>query len=136
MTLDEYVRAEMARRWRWGSVDCVEFGRKWICERTGRNLPAFAKYGNWHEAMAVLAERGGLAAIVREWMAVHGFEQTECPEDGDVGIANVPIASSEGTDRAAIVIRRGPWWLTREREFPGVGGIGAVLEVPAAWRIC
>lgn len=129
MTLDEYLDAEGKRRWRWGSCDCVQFALGWARAHTGRPLPAFFDYSSRDDAMRALHARRGLAAIVREWMTMNGFEPVTEPEDGDIGLAPVPVVL---TAPVAPVIRRGPWWLTRE--VRGIGG--GALEVTSAWRIC
>lgn len=128
MTLDEYLNREGARRWLWGDVDCVQFGLGWARERTGRPLTAFFGYHSRPAAEAALQARGGLESIVREWMATNGFPPTDEPDDGDIGLAHSPRG---GVDPVAVVIRRGPWWITREPR--GIGGMD-FGRIPA-WRV-
>lgn len=134
MTLDDYIDAEGKRRWFWGKCDCVQFALGWARANTGRPLPAFFEYGSRGDAVRALQARGGLAAIVREWMALNDFALTAEPDDGDIGLARVPVPTAESVAPVALVIRRGPWWLTREPR--GIGGAGTMLEVISAWRIC
>lgn len=128
MTLDEYLTREGSRRWDWGACDCVQFGLQWAREATGRPLQAFFDYASRADAERALQARGGLETIVREWMSRNGFQSTDEPEDGDIGLAPVP---ANGVDAVAIVIRRGPWWITREPR--GVGGMD-FGKIPA-WRV-
>lgn len=134
MTLDEYLEHQGSLRWFWGKVDCVQFALGWARAKTGKNLPAFFEYGGRSEAMRALEARGGLAAIVQEWMALNRFAPTDEPDDGDIGLARVPVPTAESVAPVALVIRRGPWWLTREPR--GIGGAGTMLDVISAWRIC
>lgn len=127
-TLDDYLAREGARRWAWGSCDCVCFGLGWARAATGRDLTAFFAYASRSDAERALRARGGLEAIVRDWMARNGFQPTSQPEDGDIGLAPSPAG---GVDAVAVVIRRGPWWITREPR--GIGGLN--FERIPAWRI-
>lgn len=132
MSLDEYLDAQSALRWRFGVVDCGQFGLGWARERcAGRRLTPMSLYSGRAGAMAVLKARGGFEQLVRDWMTENGFLPTATPDDGDIGLAPVPVSTSESVANVAIVIRRGPWWITREPR--GIGGMefGAI----PAWRI-
>ena len=128
MTLDDYLAREGARRWDWGNCDCVQFGLGWAREATGRPLAPFFTYQTRVDAERALQARGGLENIVRDWMDCNSFEPTGEPEDGDIGLAPSPAG---GVDKVAIVIRRGPWWITREPR--GIGGMD-FGKIPA-WRV-
>ena len=91
-------------------------------------MRAFFDYASRADAERALQARGGLEAIVRDWMARNGFPPTDEPEDGDIGLAPVPAG---GVDAVAVVIRRGPWWITREPR--GIGGMD-FGRIPA-WRV-
>lgn len=128
MTLDEFLERESSRMFVYGDCDCVQFALSWARERTGRPLTAFFGYHSRPTAEAALKARGGLERIVREWMAENGFQPTDEPDDGDIGLAPSP---SGGVDTVAVVIRRGPWWITREPR--GIGGMD-FGKIPA-WRV-
>jgi hypothetical protein len=128
MTLDEYLEDQSRRRFSYGTVDCVQFGLGWAREATGRPLAAFFAYGSRVDAERAVQARGGLESIVRSWMERNGFQPTDEPEDGDIGLAPVPAG---GVAPVAIVIRRGPWWITREPK--GIGGMD-FGRIPA-WRV-
>lgn len=130
-SLDDYLAAQMGRRWRWGEVDCVQFGLGWARERTGRPLSAFWSYQSREDAERLLRGAGGLGEVVGRWMRDNGFAATAAPDDGDVGLAPVPPGALGAVAPVAVVIRRGPWWMTRE--IRGVGGLH--FEAIPAWRI-
>lgn len=132
MILDDYLADQGKRRWLWGDVDCVQFGLGWARARTGRPLTAFFGYNSRLAAERALQARGGLEAIVRDWMARNGFPPTDEPEDGDIGLAPALARHINWVDPVAVVIRRAGWWLTRERK--GIGGMD-FGKIPA-WRIC
>ena len=130
MTLNEYLAFQSGRRWRWGAVDCVSFGLDWAREKTGRRLKPL---GEWHsetEACAMLREGGGLERIVREWMSANGFEPTDAPEDGDIGVVPTAIVAGVVSD-VAVMIRCGKWWVGKTPK--GIASAD-VRRVPA-WRI-
>jgi hypothetical protein len=128
--LQEYLDAEMRRRWAWGRVDCVQFATRWARLAAGRALTPIPIYGTRDEATKVLARHGGLESMVRRWMSENGFTPTKTPEDGDVGLAVVPVEHVVVAP-VAFVIRCGPWWVSRE--VRGIGG-GNLQEV-CAWRV-
>ncbi len=131
MTLDEYLDAQGGKRWRWGDCDCVQFGLGWARERSGRPLKAFFAYRSRKDAEGALRARGGLLAIVRDWMAANGFPRVDDPEDGDIGIAPTPGVGEDAIAGYSIVIRYGPWWIGKTPR--GIGSAGAT-EIPA-WRV-
>ena len=95
-------------------------------------MRAFFDYASRADAERALQARGGLEAIVRDWMARNGFPPTDEPEDGDIGLAPALARHINWVDPVAVVIRRAGWWLTRERK--GIGGMD-FGKIPA-WRIC
>jgi hypothetical protein len=127
MTLDDFLDLHAKRPLVWGESDCVQFGLQWAKERTGRPLTAMFDYHSQKQAISALRARGGLERIVPDWMGRNGFRPTETPDDGDVGLA--PVAS--GVDPFAVVIRYGPWWISREPK--GIGGMQ--FEKIRSWRI-
>ncbi len=131
LTLDDYLDAVSCRRWSWGTMDCVQFGLGWASARRGRQLRAPIVYQDPESGKAFLEDHGGLVAVVSEFMAANGFEPTLSPDDGDVGVAPVPRADRMNIAGAAVVIRRGPWWIAKS--LRGIASV-AVEGIPA-WRI-
>ena len=131
MTLGEYLTAQSAARWSWGRVDCVQFGLQWARESTGRPLTAFSAYSGREGAMAVLETHGGLERIVRDWMVRNGFDPTDTPDDGDIGLAPVERRGEGGLAGFSVVIRSGPWWIGKTPR--GIASV-AVEGIPT-WRV-
>ena len=129
--LHDYLDAQRQRRFVWGESDCVQFGLGWVRARTGRPLAAFEPYCSRADAVALLRRHGGLGAVVERWMADCGFKPTDAPDDGDVGLAPVEPVPEWGGEAVAVVIRCGPWWMSREPR--GIGG-KSLGRIPA-WRI-
>jgi len=130
-TLDEYLDLASRRRWRWGQMDCVQFGLGWAIERAARDLAAPLAYHDADTARAFLAMNGGLLNVVSQWMDAHGFEPTAEPDDGDIGVASVSGDDPMNIAGACVAIRRGPWWIGKAvRGLCSVGG-----ESIPTWRI-
>ena len=116
------------------------FGEKWTASSSawagplrdqGGHVRRFLAYDTPRAAMLFLEAHGGLVGTVAEWMAENGFERTDAPEDGDIGVAPLPDDGPLNIAHAAVVIRRGPWWLAKLlRGFASV----TAQRIPA-WRI-
>lgn len=137
MTLAEYLERAGQKRWKWGEVDCGQFGLGWVRERTGQPLPALFDYSSQDDLLAALQANGGLAAVVSRWMETNGFRPTLDPDDGDIGLAPIRerrgarLSPIEGLAPVAIVIRFGARWISQESR--GIGGLE--FEGIPAWRI-
>lgn len=130
-TLDEYLDIASRRRWSWGRMDCVQFGLGWARARAERPLRVPLVYWDATAASDFLEPHGGLLAVVSEWMDAYGFSPTTEPDDGDIGVAPLDRSDRMNIAGAAVVIRRGPWWIGK--------ALRGLCSVPAegipAWRI-
>ena len=131
MILDDYLAAWGARRFAWSKSDCIQVGLCWARERTGRHLSASFAYATRNEADAALRARGGLRPVLEAWMTANGFPRTDDPQDGDIGLAEIPRFDEDQIAGAAVVIRYGPWWVGKAPK--GICSIPAT-GIPA-WRV-
>ena len=131
MTLQDYLDLQAGRRFVWGESDCVAFGLQWARARTGRPLQAFFEYASRDQAAQAIAARGGLEAIVTDWMDRNGFAPTQDPDDGDLGLAPARGGCDDSIAGCAVVIRCGPWWIGKAPR--GIASVAA-KGIPA-WRI-
>jgi hypothetical protein len=130
-TLDDYLDAASRRKWSWGKMDCVQFGLEWARARSERPLRVPLVYWDAAAAAAFLEPHGGLLAVVSEWMDAYGFMPTDAPDDGDIGVAPIDRSDRMNIAGAAVVIRRGPWWIGK-----ALRGLASIPSdrIPA-WRI-
>nr|WP_278520707.1 hypothetical protein [Brucella anthropi] len=126
-TLEKFLSGEMNIPFSWGVSDCASTADRWIKLQTGLSPLAQAGliYRDEYEATAILIKRGGFPIIVNRAMKLVGFEKTEAPQTGDVGLI---IRSG----RMCLAIRTETLWFSRDES----GLIGAPLSaVWKAWRI-
>lgn len=127
MDIADFVAAEALKSFRWGETDCASTADRWINLNTGRSPLAEAglNYCDEFDATAILIERGGFPVIVNRAMKLVGFEKTEAPQLGDVGLV---LRSG----RMCLAIRTETLWFSRDES----GLIGAPLNALwKAWRI-
>ena len=124
--VQSFIRAEMDRPFAWGTTDCCATADRWCQARFGFSF--LDRYGRRHtseeEALAWMAEHGGLQATARVVFAACGFfESTDAPAPGDLGVIR-----AGGLECLAIHSGR-LWWSRAETGF-----IGA-RRPEVAWRI-
>lgn len=127
MTIDEYVRVEMARPFAWGETDCASTADRWVRHVTG--MSPMATFGRHHkdeaEARQWLSEPGSIAVAVNRVMRKSGFQKTSTPQPGDVGLV-------VHKDRLCMAIFTGTVWFSRDED----GLIGAPVGSDwKAWRV-
>lgn len=127
MQIAEFVATEAQKPFRWGETDCASTADRWINHNTGRSplLEAGLIYRDEYEATAILIERGGFPIIVNRAMKRVGFQKTEAPQIGDVGLIL-------RLGRMCLAIRTETLWFSRDES----GLIGAPVDALwKAWRI-
>lgn len=127
MHIADFVAAEAPKPFRWGETDCASTVDRWINLQTGKSPLAQAGliYRDEFDATAILIERGGFPIIVNRAMRLVGFEKTDAPKVGDVGL----ILQS---GRMCLAICTETLWFSRDES----GLIGAPLDaIWKAWRI-
>ena len=127
MTITEFVAAEVAKPFAWGDTDCASTADRWV--QHVRGISPMAVYGRKHtnrdEALAWLAEPGGVSVAFNRIMRAAGFEKTTDPQPGDLGLVLFG-------PRACVAIHTGTIWFSRHED----GLVGAPLEnVWKAWKI-
>ena len=127
MTVDEYVRGEAAKPFRWGETDCCSTADRWIRHRRG--LSPIALFDEWdgtrEAALACIAHPYALPARVNRAMRKAGFKRTSEPRPGDIGL--VLFAG-----RMCVAIHAGTIWFSRHED----GFVGAPIEnFWKAWRV-
>lgn len=131
--LDAYLDAALAKRWRWGGMDCCFFAGDWVVGATGRDPlgPYRGLYDTALSARRIIMARGGLAHMVAETMMRHDFKEVGEAEHGDVGVMRVPSIGETAVAHAAVVIRSGPWWMARTLD----GVVGLDAKADRVWRV-
>lgn len=133
MTLREWL--ELPHRFCWGGQggdDCLMFCASWVEHVTGSDPVADFRgtYGTEEEAHTIVDKHGGMVALVDEMAARAGFERTDDPQDGDIGIIVAP-AGMAGTIKEIGAIKFGPLWVAI-----GPGGVrGKRAECISAWKV-
>lgn len=133
--LDDHIAVGGGRPFVWGVNDCSLFAADWVRSRTGLD-PASdwrGAYTTMRTAHRLLADRGGLLAVISNAMDGLGFARTDDPLSGDVGVVTVPTAIRRGkivtSDVAAI--RVGRLWAVKARRGMAAGEFPCL----AAWSI-
>ncbi len=126
---------ELPHRFCWGGQggdDCLMFCASWIEFVTGEDPVADFRgtYSTEDEAHALVVSHGGMLALVDKMAQRAGFQRTDDPRDGDIGIILAP-AGMTGTIKEIGAIKFGPLWAAL-----GPGGVRAKkLPFIAAWAI-
>ncbi|ACM26533.1 DUF6950 family protein [Rhizobium rhizogenes] len=133
MTLSEFVA--LPHRFRWGGQggdDCLMFCATWVAEVTGIDPVAEYRgtYRTEEEAAAIIASAGGIVPLVDRMAARAGFQRTDDPQDGDIGVVVAPVGVA-GDLKEIGAIRFGPIWLA----LGPAGVVGKKAEFVAAWRL-
>lgn len=127
MHIADFVAAEAQKPFRWGETDCASTADRWIDLRTRKSPLAQAGlvYRDEYDATALLIERGSFPVVVNRAMRLVGFEKTEAPQTGDVGL----ILHNR---KMCLAIHAETFWFSRDES----GLIGAPLDaIWKAWRI-
>ncbi|MDH6229604.1 hypothetical protein M2281_000176 [Mesorhizobium soli] len=127
MTVEEFIAAEAAKPFAWGETDCASTADRWV--EQVRGFSPMALFGRRHrtrdEAMAWLAEPGGIMIAFCQVMRMSGLRQIFSPQLGDVGMAILDR-------RACIAIHAGHCWFSRHED----GLVGVPLNnVWRAWEV-
>lgn len=131
----EFLTAARVRPWKWGTDDCCMTPADWVLAETGID-PAAEFRGAYHDEEScrrAIQEAGGFVQAVGYAMDAAGFERTQSPGMGDVGIVTAPIELRDTMPVVGAVgaIRCGRMWVCRSlrglkyREFPLI----------TAWRV-
>lgn len=116
MTPEEFVAGEIPKPWAWGEVDCTLFPADWVRAVTGVDPAASfrGKYDSELSAHRMLKSAGGFVAAISAEMALHGFDETDAPVSGDVGIVEVIVDRKGAQERAPVsAILVGRRWVVR-----------------------
>lgn len=123
--LDQAARTPFA----WGGLDCLLFPAGWVRRATGID-PAAAYRGRYRTALGaarLIARAGGFLGIVAQGM--DGFDRTEDPRPGDVGIIRA-AGCEPGSDQAGAIRVDGRWCVI------WAGGLWfGTPETVAAWQV-
>lgn len=134
MDIRDYLA--LPHHWQWGLTDCTLFTADWVVARTGRDPGAALRgtYSSAEQANAIIDRFGGIEGLVGAKLGGLGFERTDHPMDGDIGI----VTAFTGFDAEGSVvkdipaIRFGPLWAVMSAR----GVAMKKLEwTGAAWRI-
>ncbi len=132
--LADYLEKNIGR-FRWGQRDCCCFAFDWVRDRTGLDPmePWRGTYSDQKSAIRNYARAGGLEDVITKRMDALGFERTDDPDTGDVGVIVAPIGMRAGAPVMGPIaaLRYGSRWLALELD----GIIGGDFECKVAWRI-
>ncbi|WP_421565904.1 DUF6950 family protein [Ochrobactrum sp. EDr1-4] len=127
MQIAEFVAAEAQKPFRWGETDCASTADRWIKLQAGKSPLAQAGlvYRDEYDATALLIERGSFPVVVNRAMRLVGFEKSDEPKTGDVGL----ILHNR---KMCLAIHADTFWFSRDES----GLIGVSLDaIWKAWRI-
>ena len=127
MDIADFVAAEAQKPFRWSETDCASTADRWIKLQAGKSPLAHAGlvYRDEYDATALLIERGSFPVVVNRAMKLVGFEKTNAPQTGDVGL----ILHNR---KMCLAIHAKTFWFSRDES----GLIGAPLDaIWKAWRI-
>lgn len=133
MTLHEFLR--LPHRFRWGGKggdDCIMFLGSWIDCLTGTDPTADVRgtYRDEQGALALLNRAGGPVPLIAAGIEPLGWERTNTPLSGDVGVVLAP-SGLDGRIKEIGAIRFGPLWAMLAPD----GVRAKPLEFVAAWHL-
>lgn len=131
MELGDYLKAQMAQPWAWGSADCTTFAGDWVKACTGIDpMAKWRGYRSEADVELLMAEAGGLLALWGEGM-LGIWPRVRCePRPGYIGIITVIGEYGAATDIGAIFT--GKRWAFRSPR--GIGAVSAIHDdVVAIW---
>lgn len=119
-----------------GGDDCTTFAAGWVEMATGKD-PAVDLRGTYFDAdgaNAILRASGGCEALVGAKLGALGFQRSQAPQDGDVGVVRTMTGfDADGTMVKEIpAIKFGPLWAVMSARGPMVKQLD---WTGAAWRI-
>ncbi len=117
------------RPWQWGVSDCALVLADWLIAN-GYDDPALDLRGAYTDeasCLALLAERGGLLAVVTACAAVAGLEEIAEPEVGCVAVIGAP----NNPERQRCAIRLAGGWVT----FTQQGFLPIIARGVRMWRV-
>lgn len=110
----------------WGQNDCCMMAADWILGQKKVDVAAGFRgtYATEAEAEVLIERAGGLVPFASNLMAAQGFEPTDAPRLGDVGVITVT-----GKETVAIKVQAG-WAFKSDR------GVSVLrLDPVAAWAV-
>lgn len=126
MELREFLA--LPHRFRWGGVagdDCTTWCASWVLDQIGID-PAAQLRGTYRDevgAHLILNNAGGLVAFMDGHLRPLGFQRTDTPHPGDIGVVRV-----DGTQVSAINFSR-TWAMLSPGRV-----VAKKAEIVAAWR--
>lgn len=120
---------ERERPWQWGVMDCALWLAEWLI-LNGYDDPAFdlrGAYSDEASCLALLAERGGLLAVVTACAARAGLQEIDKPEHGCVAV----IGSANNPARQCCAIWSSDGW----RIFQEQGFLTVRARAVRMWRV-
>jgi hypothetical protein len=135
ISLTGFLQRSLGRPWAWGTDDCVMWAMSWVHEKTGVDPVARLRgsYASADECRDVIAREGGFMPALGYLMDTAGFERTQAPRDGDVGIVSAPVDMGNRLPvcGAIMAIRCGEMWAARGRHEL----VWHRLPTITAWRL-
>lgn len=107
LKLSAFLLAQAGKPFVWGKSDCGLLVADWILWAKGGPDPAASirgTYSNQAGAEAILAAVGGFTAHVGLLVEAAGCVATESPQDGDIGVIDMPKTGLTGA-----VMTNGAW---------------------------
>lgn len=134
--LNEFLDEQLTQVWEWGRVDCCLMCADWVAIETGHDPAAEFRgaYADAEQAHDLIRLRGGFMPLLGWLMDRAGFEVTQAPAVGDVGIVTAPIMLMDRMPAVGAVaaIRSGNGiWCVRAYRGLQWGGYPMVT----AWRL-
>lgn len=130
-----FLASQHRRRAELGVSDCILTVADWVLTVRGVD-PAAGLRGRYHAvdgARAIVHAHGGLLGLVRDRAEAVGLAETFSPEEGDIGVLDVPagLVRILPVVGGCVGIRRGGAWAVKS-----IMGV-AYLDVPhvAAWSV-
>lgn len=127
--LPQFLKTHAGRVFRWGKADCALFLADW-CVAIGCPDPGAEYRGQYDSAEASLDVMGeeDLVGIIGRLALRLGFNPTQEPQTGDVGVVDIPRAGA-----VCAIFSNGSWVFRTERGIawakPGPG------RLVKAWRV-